>query len=177
ALRPRPSATPSAATGWRCCGVSGSIVVNRRYGMSPNAPGSSHEDRGRGGEPRHPGRPVDPGAGALRRAPAGGLRGRLRSDQPAVPARARLGPALPLRADRAEPVALSAEPPPAASSRRRPRLLGVVLVVPDRGGAGTSGGASLSQANLVELPQRPGRRPSRALGHARPSLARARPRD
>src|SRR5262249_29850480 len=101
----------------------------------------------------------------------------LRADQPAVSARAPLAAALSVRADRVERGALPAEPPPPASGRRRPCLLGIVLVVPDRGRPGAAGGPPLRQANLAQLSQRGGRGPPRALGCLGPSLARARPRD
>ena len=105
------------------------------------------------------------------------LRGQRRADRPAVSARPRLGAALAVRADPADPGALPAEPAAPRPERRRPRLLRVVLVVPAGTGAGDPGGAAPRQARGPELPQRRGRGSPRALGRARPSVAAAGRRD
>ena len=117
------------------------------------------------------GRPRRPGGDAGHASTRRGLRGQLRADQPAVSARPRLAAALPVRAHRAEPGALPAEPAAPRPERRGARLLRLVLVVPARAGAGDAGGAAPRQARGPQLSQRRGRRPSRALGPARPPLA------
>ena len=117
------------------------------------------------------GRPRGSGGDAGHASAGRRLRGQLRAHQPAVSARPRLGAALPVRADPADPGALPTEPAAPRSERRRARLRRLVLVVPARTGAGDPGGAAPRQARGAQLPQRRGRRPSRALGPPRPPVS------